>query len=315
MTTHAATHAPAHTPTHAPGDAPGDAIRHSSHSRTVPLAALLTLAALTATACGASEPPSLFAHGRTSVGTKNDQPGTGVVHVYKFSGFDITVTRQVLKAVGAEPDFGIVPSEDRSTVLTEKKKDLVAATFSITADRMKKLDFAGPYASTFQGIMVRKNDNRIRKPEDLVGKRVCAWPGTTSFTTLDSPAYQRIQLYQAPDASSCIRDLKETKFADAVSTDQMILYGFTQENPDLKVVPGLTYGSANRYGIAMAKGHRQDCLKLRDALRDYVTDNTWNQDFSTSLWSIPKADPRWETNYKPSVATIDSLSCHDEPQP
>ncbi|MEU9119338.1 transporter substrate-binding domain-containing protein [Streptomyces sp. NPDC048506] len=288
--------------------------RRGRRCRVVGAAVFLVVGALAASACGSAEPPSLFASGKVSVGAKNDQPGTGVVHTYKFSGFDITVAQQVLKAVGVEPDFGIVPSEDRGAVLVEKKKDLVVATFSITVDRMKELDFAGPYASTYQGIMVRKNDHRIRRPDDLFGKRVCTWPGTTSATTLQGPEYSRIAVYERPDASSCIDDLKVKKVADAVSTDQMILYGFTQENPDLRVVPDITYGSANHYGIAMAKGHRADCLKLRDALRDYVRSNDWSHDFATSLWSVPKADPRWETDYKPRVETIDALSCRDQPR-
>ncbi|MFG2135380.1 transporter substrate-binding domain-containing protein [Streptomyces sp. NPDC048650] len=275
--------------------------------------ALLALTAL-ATACGADEPPSLFADGRVQVGTKNDQPGTAVVDNYKFSGFDTVVARQVLKGVGATPDFGIVPSEDRRAVLTDKTKDLVVATFSITVDRMKDLDFVGPYATTYQGVMVRRNDHEIKKPDDMVGKRVCTWPGTTSATTLEGPEYDRMVVYEQPDASTCIEDLKVKKVADAVSTDQMILYGFTQVNPDLKVVPDITYGSANQYGIAMAKGHRQDCRKLRDALRDYLGDNNWTQDFATSLPSIPKADPTWETNFKPRMETVDSLSCRDRPR-
>ncbi|WP_051877524.1 transporter substrate-binding domain-containing protein [Streptomyces natalensis] len=275
--------------------------------------ALLALLALSATACGADQPPSLFADGTVQVGTKNDQPGTAVVRNYKFSGFDTAVARQVLKAVDAKPDFGIVPSEDRRAVLTDKTKDLVVATYSITVDRMKDLDFVGPYATTYEGLMVRKRDNRIKKPDDVNGKRVCTWPGTTAANTLESPRYNRIQVYEAPDASTCINDLKVKKTADAVSIDQMILYGFTQENPDLKVVPDITYGSANQYGIAMAKGHRQDCLKLRDALRNYLGDNAWSQDFATSLPSIPKADATWETDFKPRLETVDSLSCRDRP--
>ncbi|MEV0372254.1 transporter substrate-binding domain-containing protein [Streptomyces sp. NPDC050636] len=306
----AATAAASGRPTHGNRDSGGP---RPHHPRTLPAAALLALGAVTATACGASEPPSLFADGKVSVGAKNDQPGTGVVRTYKFSGFDITVAKQLLKDVGAEPDFGIVPSEDRSTVLTKKSKDLVVATFSITVDRMKTLDFVGPYASTYQGVMVRRNDDRIRKPGDLSGKHVCTWPGTTSATTLQGPAYDGIDVYEAPDASMCIKDLKD-EVADAVSTDQMILYGFTQENPDLKVVPRITFGSANHYGVAMNKGHRADCRRLRDALRDYLTDNTWSADFSTSLPSIPKANANWETDYKPRVETIDALSCRDRPQ-
>lgn len=276
------------------------------------LAALPAVTALVAAACGSGAPPSLFADGKVSVGVKNDQPGTGIVHNYKFSGFDVTLAHQILKDVGAEPDFGIVPSEDRVTVLTGERKELVIATFSITADRMRKLDFAGPYATTSQGILVRQKDNRINRPADLSRKHVCTWPGTTSATALQAPAHDRIDVYQQPDASTCIKDLKD-EVADAVSTDQMILYGFTKENPDLKVVPRVTFGPPNDYGIALNKGHRADCLRLRDALRTYVTSNDWSHDMATSLPSLTAADPRWETTFRPRVEAIDKLSCRDSP--
>ncbi|MCK7627761.1 transporter substrate-binding domain-containing protein [Streptomyces sp. RS10V-4] len=281
-------------------------------------AALLTLTALaaTATACGSADSAntSLFASGRVSVGVKSDQPGTSKLDHYQPLGFDITLANRLLKKLGAEPDFGAVPSEDRSTVLTGKKKDLVIATFSITTERMADLDFVGPYATTNQGVMVRKNDPRITKPADLNGKYVCAWPGTTSADTLKKMS-SSIKVYEAPDASSCIEDLEKRKTADAVSTDQMILYGFTQEHPDLRVVPHVTLGPLNRYGIAMDKGHRDDCRALLDALRDYLTGSDWSQDFAAALPAIPRADPLWESHYKPRVDTLDAYSCRDKPAP
>ncbi|MFB7633146.1 transporter substrate-binding domain-containing protein [Streptomyces sp. NPDC056149] len=283
------------------------------HFRTTGIAAALALTALTATACSSSEPASLFASGKVLVGVKSDQPGTGYFpDGYNPSGFDITLARHILKTVGAEPDFSAVPSEDRLTVLTGKKKDLIIATFSITPDRMKQLDFAGPYANTRQGIMVRKNDHRITKPSDVIGKRVCAWPGTTSYNTLNGPEGAGMKVYQSQTAQGCITDLLN-KTADAVSTDQMILYGFTQEHRDLKVIPNITYGPFNQYGIAMDKGHHADCVKIRDALKDYVSGSSWSQDFSTTLPSIPHADPDWEGHYKPRTANIDALSCRAKP--
>ncbi|KUL47325.1 hypothetical protein ADL22_10325 [Streptomyces sp. NRRL F-4489] len=280
--------------------------------------ALLTLTALaaTATACGSSgsEENSLFASGRVSVGVKSDQPGTSKLDHYSPVGFDITLANRLLKKLGAEPDFGAVPSEDRSTVLKNKKKDLVIATFSITDERAAELDFVGPYATTSQGVMVRKDDHRIRKDEDLNGKTVCTWPGTTSAETLRTMA-SRVTVYEARDASSCIADLEKKKSADAVSTDQMILYGFTQEHPGLRVVPEVTIGRKNNYGIAMDKGHRDDCRKLLDALRDYLTGSDWAQDFAFTLHAIPGADPLWESNYKPRVDTLDAYSCRDKLAP
>ncbi|MEU7640253.1 MULTISPECIES: transporter substrate-binding domain-containing protein [unclassified Streptomyces] len=280
--------------------------------RRTTLAPLLVLAALaaTATACGSSE--SLFDSGRVAVGMKDDQPGTSSIEHYHPLGFDVDVANHVLKTLNVEPDFGAVPSELRGTVLKNKKKDLVVATFSITADRMKDLDFVGPYASTLQGFMIRADDHSIQKISDLDGKRVCTWTGTTSVDTLKK--YTGSKWYEAPDASSCIDDLN-TKYASAVSTDQMILYGFTERHKNLKVIPKLTIGSANRYGIAMAKGHRADCYKLRDALRAYVTTSDWDQDFKSSLHSITDADVDWQAHYKPTADEIELYSCRDEPAP
>ncbi|MFG2227488.1 transporter substrate-binding domain-containing protein [Streptomyces sp. NPDC048644] len=288
----------------------------SRRRRRLACAALLALTALLAGACADPEPPSLFADGRVSVGVKNDQPGTGKETSYKFAGFDITVARQVLAGVHAEPDFSSVPSQDRSTVLTHHQKDLVIATYSITDKRMKAVDFVGPYATTSQGIMIRENEAAtIRSRKDLKGKRVCTWEGTTSVKELDKPAYDDIEDYPQHDASLCIKDLQDGT-ADAVSTDQMILYGFTQEkDAHLKVVPGILFGSANEYGIAMDKGHRADCLRLRDALRDYLTSTAWEQDFAISLPSIKDEEPHWQTDFKPTTESIDRLSCRDHPAP
>ncbi|MGW7094163.1 hypothetical protein [Streptomyces sp. NPDC054874] len=37
------------------------------------------------------------------------------------------------------------------------------------------------------------------------------------------------------------------------------------------------FGPISDYGIAMAKGHREDCKKLKQALVDYAQSNDWNR--------------------------------------
>ncbi|WP_438486475.1 transporter substrate-binding domain-containing protein [Streptomyces sp. S186] len=283
-------------------------------TRLTGIAALLALAAFTATACGTNAPPSLFAKGQVSVGVKSDQPGTSYLDSYDFRGFDITVARQLLKKLHTEPNFTAVPSERRTTAVTEGRQDLVIATFSITDQRSRDVDFVGPYAITPQGVMVRKDDHRIRTLADLRGKSVCAWSGTTSGIAL-----QKIPglVFSAKNtADGCVSAL-ENHEVDAVSTDTMILHGFTQSKqyPNLKVVPGIDIDSTNRYGIAMQKGHREDCRKLRDALRDYLNSSDWKRDFTTELPAIPQADAHWEAHYKPSADDLDKYSCRDKSAP
>ncbi|AJC56614.1 transporter substrate-binding domain-containing protein [Streptomyces sp. 769] len=277
-------------------------------------AALLALATLTATACGTNQPPSLFTKGQVSVGVKSDQPGTSYLDGYDFNGFDITVARQLLKKLGTEPNFAAVPSERRTTAVTEGRQDLVIATFSITDERSAKVDFVGPYATTPQGVMVRKDDPRIKNLSDLRGKSVCAWSGTTSGTALQK--IPGLVFSGKTTADGCVRAL-ENRQVDAVSTDTLILYGFAQSKqyPNLKVVPGIDIDSTNRYGIAMPKGHREDCYKLRDALRDYLNSSDWKRDFTTELPAVPEADAHWEAHYKPNADDLDKYSCRDKSAP
>ncbi|WP_228389789.1 transporter substrate-binding domain-containing protein [Streptomyces smaragdinus] len=266
-----------------------------------------------------SKPPSLFDEGKIEVGSKNDQPGTSYSpHAGEYTGFDVTVAREVLGRVGVKsPDFDGVLSKNRARALHEGDVELVAATYSITAQRMKPqseggdgIDFVGPYVSTRQGILVRTADAELyRSHDDLNSRLVCVWEGTTSAEELARPAYSKVRTVVMTDAHECVTALLKKK-VDAVSTDQLILYGFTEADASLTVPPGLTFGPFNDYGIAMAKGHRDDCRKLQQALMEYVQSNDWDRDFEDNLSRVPKAD---RNEARPTDDDIESLSCRDSP--
>ncbi|MCX4658091.1 transporter substrate-binding domain-containing protein [Streptomyces uncialis] len=290
--------------------------RRSRAIRAGAAAAALTGAALSG--CS-SEPPSLFAEGRIEVGAKSDQPGTShSPHDGQFAGFDITVATEVLRAVGVESvDFEGVLSENRARDLHKGDVQLVAATYSITTQRMAPksekgdgLDFVGPYASTHQGILVRTGDaGRYQSLDDLHGKEVCVWKGTTSERELARPAHEKIRTISVTDARDCIKRLRKGQ-SDAVSTDQLILYGFAADDPSFTVQEDVTFGPFNDYGIAMLKGHRGDCEKLKQALVEYARGNDWDRDFEINLSGVPR---QVRENARPQEADIDRYSCRDKP--
>lgn len=265
-----------------------------------------------------SEPPSILSD-RTEVGAKSDQPGTSFSpHDGEYNGFDVAVVGTLMNMLGYDtPRFSGVLSKNRAKLLHDGDVQLVAATFSITPTRMAPkdkggddLDFVGPYASTLQGFLIRANDRSIRTLADLNGKVVCVWKGTTSANELRKAAYDKIVKRTEEDANYCVNALKD-KEVDAVSTDQLILYGFMQANPSLRVVPGIKFGEPNDYGIAMAKGHRKDCVRLRDMLTQYIRQATaWERDFQNSLPAVPKAA---RDEAKPNEDEVMALSCVDRP--
>ncbi|MGW4247693.1 transporter substrate-binding domain-containing protein [Nocardia sp. NPDC004722] len=268
--------------------------------------------ALLPTGCGGSGgTPSLFQQKRVVIGVKNDQPGTSVWDAYQRTGFDIDVAYHLTRAEGMAPNknvFNDIRSVDRSQSLKEDRVDLVVATFSITPDRVKDIDFAGPYAVTAPGFLVLK-DSPIKSLDNLKGATVCTWDGTTSQNELQR--HPEILNVPLPDAQDCIKALKAGQVA-AVFTDQLILYGFADHDPDhnLAVVPGAILGTPNYYGIGINKEHRSDCEKLAKDVMTYVTSSDWHADFVKAFPSLA-ADDQWE-RFRPNPTDITRFSCQDK---
>ncbi|MEV6962194.1 transporter substrate-binding domain-containing protein [Streptomyces sp. NPDC051207] len=269
-------------------------------------------------ACSAEEQePTFLGLNRITVAMHNDLPGMSYSSNYDRSGLDFHVFHHIkdtLDVAFSEPVD--VSSSDRVTQLLEKKADLTIASFSITAERMKKIHFVGPYLTTRQGFLVGP-DSDVRSKADLRRSTVCTWDGTTSKSALDEIREVRgVEILPLDDASDCVDQLIAGK-VDAVSTDQAILYGFAHRyrKEGLRVVQGVTIGVAQHYGIGLRKGHTADCNHLKEWLMGYVGSSEWTRDIQTSLPALVDQEPGWISNYKPSAARIEARSCRDTVSP
>ncbi|MFD7667621.1 transporter substrate-binding domain-containing protein [Streptomyces sp. NPDC059788] len=261
--------------------------------------------------CGESKP--MFAdRDRITIAYKGDQPGTSFrENTTDFTGFDVKVGNHVLKelniANGAPVD---IAAGDRVGFLKRNEVDLVIATFSVTPDRMKDVDFAGIYAKTFQGLLVRG------EVSDYRGMEICTLAGTNSEKTLKDTQDRRMRGVKPRPKSTlqeCV-DLLEEGEVEGISTDQMILYGLAHRHEDegYKVVPNLEIGVAQYYGIGMRKGHREDCERLKGVVQEYVKSTDWQKDFAVELPGIEKLGPKaWPKNFRPTEGESENRSCRD----
>ncbi|GCD94867.1 transporter substrate-binding domain-containing protein [Embleya hyalina] len=279
--------------------------------------ACLLLVALAPVACtNDSTDRRFFGKSLLVVGMHNDLPGVSLLENYQRSGTDVLLTTMLKTKLKVEISPTEVSSKDRITKLRSGQVDLVVGSFSITPERMRQIDFVGPYLTTRQGFLVGPDDANIKVLADLNGKRVCTWEGTTSENALEQLRTQKVDMLIEADATTCMADLKSGRVA-AVSTDQTILYGYANLNAaaGFRVVPDLTIGAPQHYGIGLPKGHRDDCRRLKGIIKEYVESSAWIEAIRVSLPQIPIQAPGWISNYKPIASTVDKYSCLDEPIP
>ncbi|MCF8610827.1 glutamate ABC transporter substrate-binding protein [Gordonia sp. HY285] len=239
----------------------------------------MALLAAVLAACGSSDPRNLLdsiRDGKVILGTKYDQPGMGLQKPDgSIIGFDAAVSEYVVNHIADE--MGVdhptitwreTPSAQRETLIGNGEVDMIAATYSINKDRSSKVDFAGPYLVTYQGLLVREDDETLNSLEDLNnGRKLCSVTGSTSAQNVKAQL-PGVQLQEYDTYSSCVEALRRGK-VDALTTDETILAGYSNWYPDEFKLVAMTYPndacvkdafkkagapfSTERYGIGMAK--------------------------------------------------------------
>nr|WP_308191542.1 glutamate ABC transporter substrate-binding protein [Gordonia liuliyuniae] len=254
-------------------------MRRTSMRRTSALVVVMALLAAVLAACGSSDARNLLdsiRDGKVILGTKYDQPGMGLQKPDgSIIGFDAAVSEYVVNHIADE--MGVdhptitwreTPSAQRETLIGNGEVDMIAATYSINKDRSSKVDFAGPYLVTYQGLLVREDDETLNSLEDLNnGRKLCSVTGSTSAQNVKAQL-PGVQLQEYDTYSSCVEALRRGK-VDALTTDETILAGYSNWYPDEFKLVAMTYPndacvkdafkkagapfSTERYGIGMAK--------------------------------------------------------------
>jgi glutamate transport system substrate-binding protein len=252
------------------------------------LTAIAAVAALTLSACqadtgGDGETPSSSSAtdsasvggGSIRIGIKFDQPGLGYQDGSEYTGFDVDVATYVAEKLGYSADqitWVEAPSAQRETMLENGQVDMIFATYSITDERDKVVDFAGPYFVAGQDLLVRSDDTSITGPDDLNGKNLCSVSGSTSAQRIKDDYADQVQLIEQPGYSECIQFLVQGQ-VDAVTTDDIILAGLAANEGSgaLKVV-GNPF-SEEQYGVGIPEGSDQ-CGAIDDAITAMVDDGS-----------------------------------------
>jgi glutamate transport system substrate-binding protein len=244
------------------------------------------------TGSGPSLPPGSKAEaiqkaGKLRVGTKFDQPGFGKKSLAdEPQGFDVEVGKLIAKGIFGDNIDGKVEFIEAQTRVREEfieqdKVDIVVATYSITDERKKRVDFAGPYLIAGQGLLVKKSDNSINGPGDLAGKKVCSVDGSTPLKRIKEQAPQANYDLVFTAYADCVEALKDNRI-DAVTTDDQILLGYAAENPDVMKVVGKPF-SQELYGIGLKKDDKDFRTFVNDQIQKSYDNGSWAKAYADTI--------------------------------
>lgn len=206
----------------------------------------------------------------------------------ELTGFDAGLAQMLSRYITGKKDvqsltkLTITTVDTRETLLQNHTVDAVFATYTITEERAKKVDFAGPYYESGDAIMVKKDNNSIKGVEDLNGKKVVTEADSTAALEIKKVAPQaKVTLFQ--NDAECVAAVQQGR-AEAYVLDQGILISDASTNKAVKVV-GQPF-TKEPYGIGLAKDD--------PAAKEFV--NAW-------LMKI-FANGQWEKLWKATVGTV-----------
>ena len=238
-------------------------------------------------AAGGATLDAIKKKGKIAIGVKQNVPLIGLKNPVTgdLQGFDIEIAKIVARAIfGTDKDHiqweDASVSANRIPFITDNKVDLIIATFSITDDRKKQIDMAGPYYVAGQDILVYKVDlPNIKSVDDLNGRKVCAQSASTSLALLKTKV-PKATFLELPGVAECVEALKDGR-VDAASTDDTLLAGFAEKFNAFALV-GKQF-SVENYGIGLKKGDTAMRNYLNDVIEASFKDGTWKKAAETTI--------------------------------
>ncbi len=230
--------------------------------------------------------------GKIVIGVKYDIPTFGYLdpRSNQLQGFDVDLGKAIAREMlGSESkaEFTQARSADRIPFLNSGQVDLVLSTMTANEERAREIDFTDTYYIAGQSLLVGR-DSTITGIRDLAGRTVCSVSGSTSEQNLREKAPQA-QVVLFGTYSECVQAL-DTRRADAVTTDDIILLGFAKDAPDrYKVVGGQFTIEPYAGGVAKNNGEFLDAVNA--AIRAIKSSGEWKRIYEKNLPGVAAPDP------------------------
>ena len=182
-------------------------------------------------------------------------------------------SEKVLK-VGVNADFAPFEFQDENGKEYQGfDMDLIRAV----GERKQKVNFSDPYYKSGLSIIVAKDNDSIKKFEDLKGKKVAVQIGTTSAAEVKK--IEGVEVKEFNSSADTFMELR-AKGVDAVVNDRPVndYYIMKSGETNVKALPDLL--TSEDYGIAVSKKNEELLNKVNDALRKLHENGKYDEIFT-----------------------------------
>ncbi len=183
-----------------------------------------------------------------------------------LTGFDVDLSKMIagfLLGDESKVDFVVVNADDRISMLNSKKVDMLAATMTITQQRLRVIDFSESYYVAGQAVMVPAKSPYTTFNE-LADKRLIVVFGTTGEKSLRN-IYPTAKILAFKTYTEAFEALKKGD-ADAIVADDTVLLDYALEDKSVRLF-SKRY-SREPYAIAFRQGEESQTLQLK--VNEYI---------------------------------------------
>ncbi|MDN4598888.1 glutamate ABC transporter substrate-binding protein [Leifsonia virtsii] len=202
----------------------------------------------------------------------------------KVTGFDAELAKLLATYIIGKPNVEIVPpaSETREAMLQNDTVDVVFNTYTITEERAKQVDFAGPYFESGLAVAVKSDNKDIKSYKDLDGKNVIVGANTPAVTEVPKIAPKATVTAFGTDPAA-VQALIQGR-GDAYVQDYTLLASDAASEKQIKVV-GQPF-TKEPYGIGLKHGDDDFKKFVNEWLKTIQKDGQWGKAWKTTLGTV-----------------------------
>ncbi|MFM7426798.1 MAG: transporter substrate-binding domain-containing protein [Elainella sp.] len=231
----------------------------------------------------ATELSAIKKRGYLIVGVKDNLRPLGFRDQDQLQGFEIEIARQLASdLLGDETavEFRPLLNQDRLQALLKGEVDILVARMTVTASRQRLVDFSRPYFIDGTAFLTRDG---IENLADLTGQPVAVLSGSDTIASVRSLLPQ-IRLRGVASYADA-RLLLEAGEVVAVAADSAVLTGWSQEDPQYRLIPTLI--SSEALAVAAPRGRQYQELRqqINAVVERWLTNGWLRRQIRT--WGLP----------------------------